>query len=52
MEKCGSDLTCNDNLGIIGFHVAVVHSCPLCLPLFLGFLCVERISVVFQDDQL
>lgn len=52
MKKRISNLTCNNNLGIIRFHVAIVRSCPLRLPLFLGFFSVERISVVFQDDQL
>lgn len=51
-EKGDADLTCNNNLGIIGFHVAIIDSCSLSLPLLLGFLCIERICVVFQNDQL
>lgn len=46
------DLTCDDDLGIVGLHVAIVYACPLSLPLLLGFLCIERIRVVLQDDQL
>lgn len=46
------DLTCNDDLGIIGLHVPIIHSCSLSLPLLLGFLRIKRICVVLQDDQL
>lgn len=51
-EKSDADLTCNNNLGIVGFHVPIIDSCSLSLPLLLGFLCIERICVVFQNDQL
>lgn len=50
--NCWNTLTCYNDLGIIGLHVAIVHPCPLSLPLFLGFLSIERICVVFQDNQL
>ena len=47
-----SRLTCDDDLGIIRLHVAVVPPGPLCLPLLLGLLCIKRVGVVLQDDQL
>lgn len=47
-----SDLTCDDDLGIIGLHVTIIHSCSLSLPLLLGFLCIKRICIVLQDNQL
>lgn len=47
-----SDPTCYNDLGIVGLHVPVVHPGPLGLPLLLGFLRIERICIVFQDDQL
>lgn len=46
------DLTCDYDLGIIGLHVPIINSCPLSLPLLLGFLCIKRISIVLQNNQL
>lgn len=46
------DLTCDDDLGIIGLHVPIIHPSSLSLSLLLSFLCIKGICVVFQDDQL
>lgn len=40
------DLTCDDDLGVIGLHVPIIHSCSLSLSLLLGFLGIKRIGVV------
>lgn len=45
-------LTCYHLLRVVGFHVAVILSCPLRVPLAFRPFGVIRVSIVFQNDDL